>query len=417
MLKRISSSDLRVGMFIEEFCGSWMDHPFWRARFLVMDDEQLDRVRQSGVSELWIDASKGLDVDGEKAKVAVADRDAANARIEAQLKHMAAEAERKAKQPQDLDSELQKASKIFRESRKVVVDMFGEARMGSVRSTTAAGAVVDNIADSVARHPTAMIGLARLKTADDYTFMHSMAVCALMVSLARTLDFDEEQVRVAGMAGLLHDVGKAQIPLSILNKAGTLDEEEWKAMRSHPERGALMLRGTDGVTEAVLDAVLHHHEKIDGSGYPHHLPGEQISVLAKMAAVCDVYDAITSDRPYKPGWQPTIAVRKMTEWVGHFDNTLFKAFVRTVGIYPIGSLVRLKSQRLAVVVDHDPTHLLQPTVKAFFSLRSKMYIQPTLVKLDRETSGDKIVGFEDPAAHGITRLEDIWVPPDAVLPA
>jgi putative nucleotidyltransferase with HDIG domain len=247
--------------------------------------------------------------------------------------------------------------------------------------------------------------------------MHSMAVSALMVSLARTLDFDEDKVRIAGMAGLLHDVGKAQVPLAILNKAGTLDDEEWKTMRSHPERGHAMLRETGGVTPAVLDAVLHHHEKIDGSGYPHKLPGAQITELARMTAICDVYDAVTSDRAYKPGWQPTVAVRKMTEWVGHFDATMFKAFVRTVGIYPIGSLVRLKSQRLAVVIDHDPAHLLQPTVKAFFSLRSKMHVAPEVVRLDKANNGDRIVGFEDPAAHGITRLDDLWVPPKAAMAA
>ena len=139
--------------------------------------------------------------------------------------------------------------------------------------------------------------------------------------------------------------------------------------------------------------------------------------IAKMAAVCDVYDAVTSERPYKCGWQPTAAIRKMTEWTGHFDSTIFKAFIKTVGIYPVGSLVRLKSQRLAVVVDHDPTHLLQPTVKAFFSLRSKMYIAPILLKLDKPDSGDRIVGFEDPAVHGITRLEDLWIPPKAALAA
>lgn len=402
-------------MFIEEFCGSWMDHPFWRERFVVTDTHLLGRIRDSGVREVWIDSAKGVDTEAEKGKVAF--RDSANAKIERQLKSMAAEAERAGRDRIGLDGELERASKILGNSRKVVVDMFEEARMGSIRGTDAARSVVDSISESISRHPMAMIGLARLKSADDYTFLHSIAVCALMVSLARTLGLDEQSVRIAGMAGLLHDVGKAQIPLSILNKSSTLDEEEWQLMRSHPERGRAMLRGTSGLMPEVLGAVLHHHEKIDGSGYPHRLAGDQITELAKMTAVCDVYDAVTSDRPYKRGWQPTIAVRKMTEWVGHFDNNIFKAFVRTVGIYPIGSLVRLKSQRLAVVCDHDPAHLLRPTVKAFFSLRSKMYIAPTLVKLHKPHTDDAIVGFDDPAIHGMTGLEELWIPPNAALPA
>jgi len=412
LLRRISVADLRVGMHIEEFCGSWMDHPFWRARFVLDNEPDLRRIQESGVTEVWINTSKGLDVPS--AKTGAQGREAADALIEQRLKTVAAGPAPKPQRRVDQEVEHERAARIFAESRKVVVGVFAEARIGRVRDTGQAAAVVDNIAESVARHPTAMIGLARLKNADDYSFMHSMSVAALMVALSRTLGFNEEQVRIAGMAGLLHDVGKAQIPLSILNKPGNLDDDEWKAMQSHPERGHSMLVETVGVTPQVLDAVLHHHEKVDGSGYPHRLRAEKISQLAKMSSVCDVYDAVTSDRPYKDGWQPTVALRKMTEWAdGHFDDTIFKAFVKTVGIYPVGSLVRLQSQRLAVVVDQDPTHLLQPTVKAFFSLRSKMHIPPTLVHLGKASNNDRIVSHEDPADHGLTRVDEIWVAPTA----
>jgi len=349
-------------------------------------------------------------------QVPVVDRQCADAQVESRLKTVQAKPAERLARSADMNSELERASRIFQESRRHLTSMFDEARLGSLGSTDRVDAVVDNIADSVARNPMAMIGLSRLKSADDYTFMHSMAVSAMMVALARTLGWDETRVRDAGMSGLLHDVGKAQIPIAILNKPGTLDDVEWKTMRSHSERGHAILCETRGVTPAALDAVMHHHEKIDGTGYPHRLTGEQISDLAKMAAVCDVYDAVTSERPYKCGWQPTAAIRKMTEWTGHFDSTIFKAFIKTVGIYPIGSLVRLKSQRLAVVVDHDPAHLLQPTVKVFFSLRSMVHIEPILVKLDKAREGDTILGFEDPQAHGLTHFNDLWVPPGTKVP-
>jgi putative nucleotidyltransferase with HDIG domain len=414
LLKRIPSSDLRVGMFVEEFCGSWMDHPFWRARFAINGPADLEKIRSSGVSEVWIDASKGADVAVDQ--VPVVDRQAADAQVQTRLDAVQARPAERLARSADLQSELERASKIFQESRRHVTSMFDEARLGTLAATDRVEAVVDNIADSVARNPMAMIGLSRLKSADDYTFMHSMAVSAMMVALARTLGFDEARVRDAGLSGLLHDVGKAQIPASILNKPGTLDDVEWKTMRSHSERGHAILSETRGVTPGALDAVMHHHEKIDGTGYPHRLTGERISELAKMAAVCDVYDAVTSERPYKCGWQPTAAIRKMTEWTGHFDSTIFKAFVKTVGIYPVGSLVRLKSQRLAVVVDHDPAHLLQPTVKIFFSLRSMVHIEPMLVKLDKAREGDQILGYEDPEAHGFTHFNDLWVPPGTKVP-
>ncbi len=414
MLKRIAASDLRIGMYVEEFCGSWMDHPFWRAHFLLDAPADLETIISSGISEVWIDAAKGIDVD--PAEPVTIAQPPADSPVEKPLKSASAKTGERPARTADMSSELQRASRIFQESRNTVASMFDEARLGGLRSTDQASAVVDDIANSVSRNPNAMIGLARLKSADDYTFMHSMAVSAMMVALARALGWDEPRVREAAMAGLMHDVGKAQIPLAILNKPGSLDDTEWVTMRSHPERGRAILEETRGITKATLDAVLHHHEKMDGTGYPHRLAGDAIPVLARMAAVCDVYDAITSNRPYKGGWQPTDAIRKMTEWTGHFDNPIFKTFVKAVGIYPVGSLVRLKSQRLAVVIDHDPAHLLQPTVKVFFSLRSMVHIEPVVVKLDKTRESDLIQGFEDPATYGFTHFNELWLPPGAKVP-
>jgi putative nucleotidyltransferase with HDIG domain len=403
VLKRVPTESLRVGMFVQEFCGPWIDHPFWRERFVIADEADLGTIIDSPIREVVIDSSKGLDVDA--AQGAPADRSGPDAPPPAARPTAAAPRPRAF----DKEEELERAARIITDSREVVAMMFGEARLGGIGDVGEALAAVDNIADSVARHPMALIGLARLKSADDYTYMHSVAVSALMVALARTLRLSEDEVRVAGMAGLLHDVGKAQIPLEVLNKPGSLDDGEWNLMRSHPERGHRVLQDTKGAADPVLDAVLHHHEKIDGTGYPHRLPAGQIARLAGMTAVCDVYDAITSNRPYKAGWQPTVAIRKMKEWAGgHLDESLYKAFVKTVGIYPVGSLVRLQSQRLAVVIDHDPEHLLRPTVKAFFSLRSNMHIPPVQIALGMKSAADRIVGIEDPAAHGLSRVDEIW---------
>ena len=392
-------------MYVQEFCGSWVDHPFWRERFVVANAADLQTIRESPIDEVIIDVTKGIDV----VDSAAAPPAAREVPGEPSPRGAPKPASPPAPKPIDRDAELERASRIFSESRQVVATMFDEARLGGIRDLEQAGAVVENITESVTRHPVAMIGLARLKSADDYTFMHSVAVSALMVALARTLGFGEAQVRDAAMAGLLHDVGKAQIPLAILNKPGALDEKEWESMRSHPERGHRILQETRGASAESLDAVLHHHEKMDGTGYPHRLPGESIGQLARMAAVCDVYDAITSNRPYKSGWQPTVAIRKMTEWAGwHFDSAIFKAFVKTVGIYPVGSLVRLESRRLAVVMDHRPDNLLKPTVKVFFSLRANAYIAPIVLDLASRHCKDRIVGVEDPAEHRLQRVDEIW---------
>jgi len=237
-----------------------------------------------------------------------------------------------------------------------------------------------------------------------------VAVCALMVALARQLGLTAKETRDAGMAGLMHDLGKAMMPPAVLNKPGKLTDEEFRIIKTHPERGHQILVEGGGANDVVLDVCLHHHEKVDGSGYPHGLTDEKISVYAKMGAVCDVYDAITSNRPYKAGWDPAESLRKMTEWSkGHFDLRVFQGFVKSVGIYPTGSLVRLSSGRLAVVVEQSRESLLKPIVRAFYSTKSKVYLTPELIDLSRGSVAEKIAGVEDPVAWGLKDLEKFWM--------
>ena len=206
------------------------------------------------------------------------------------------------------------------------------------------------------------------------------------------------------MAGMLHDIGKMAMPLDVLNKPGKLSDDEYAVMRSHPERGHAILLGAGvAVSEAVLDVCLHHHEKMDGTGYPHRLAGEQISRLARMGAICDVYDAITSDRPYKTAWDASGSLARMAQWQGHFDTQILHAFVRTVGIYPLGSLVQLQSGRLGVVIEHNA-----PRLKLFYSTRTRAPIVPVELDLSSPQCSDRIVGREDPAAWGFSNLDTLW---------
>nr|WP_286675023.1 HD-GYP domain-containing protein [Pseudomonas subflava] len=403
VLKRIPVSDLMVGMYIHEFCGSWMDHPFWKGRFLLDSERDLQRVRESDVAEVWIDVAKGVDVAEGQASQTVAE-------VEAEAERRLQEAAQGSVAPAraSLDQEVRRALKLCAQAKAAVVQMFSDARMGQAIVLEHVTELVQEISDSVLRHPNALISLARLKTSDEYTYMHSVAVCALMIAMARQLGLSEEHVREAGEAGLLHDIGKMAIPDAILNKPGKLTDAEFGTMRSHPEAGARMLLDCRQISALVLDVCLHHHEKFDGSGYPHRLAGEQISLFARMGAVCDVYDAITSDRPYKKGWDPAEAIRKMAEWKGHFDPQLFQAFVKSLGIYPIGSLVRLESGRLGVVMEQHEKSLLTPRIKVFFSARSKMPIPQEVIDLAKLAGRDKIVGRESAEEWGFKHIEELW---------
>lgn len=402
MLKRIPVKHLKPGMYIHELCGSWMEHPFWRSAFLLDDPADLHRIVECGIHEVWIDTDKGADVISAEA-VDKADRDA---EVEREL---ARAATAPAPRPVSMKEELARAAQICSRSKEAVVSMFSEVRMGRAIDAEAAMPLVEEISQSVARNPGALISLARLKTADDYTYMHSVAVCALMLALARQLGLDEAQTRLAGLAGLLHDLGKALIPNEILNKPGKLSDEEFEIIKGHPAAGHQLLVEGSGADAVVMDVCLHHHEKVDGNGYPHHLKADQISLFAKMGAVCDVYDAITSNRPYKAGWDPAESIRRMVEWSkGHFDETIFQAFVRSVGIYPVGSLVRLESGRLGVVMEQGSKSLLQPRVRVFYSTRADAHIVPEIVDLARPGCADRIKGTEDPSRWHFRDLERFW---------
>ena len=287
--------------------------------------------------------------------------------------------------------------------------MFEEARMGKAVDVGGAKKLVEEITDSVARNPGALISLARLKTADDYTYMHSVAVCAMMVALAKQLSLGEEQTRLAGLAGLLHDLGKATMPMDVLNKPGKLTNEEFAIIRTHPQEGYRLLLTGNNVDAVVLDVCLHHHEKMDGSGYPEGLKGDGISLFAKMGAVCDVYDAITSNRPYKAGWSPAESLRRMAEWSnGHFDKAVFQAFVKCIGIYPVASLVRLESGLLGVVTENASANPLTPIVKTFYCTKRKERLYAKVLDLSKCGGRDKIVGWESPSNWNFPDLEEMW---------
>lgn len=407
MLRKIPTHQLRVGMFVHEVCGSWMSHPFWRSSFKLTDAKQRAQL-VAAVQEVVIDTAKGLDIETAGAPAVLDDVELVHADNQAEV-HLGDEAKAPAVAARFQD-EVVRASRIVAQSRTAMQSMFQDARLGKAVDAEHCLPLVDDITQSVTRNPGAIVSLARLKTSDDYTYMHSVAVCALMVALARQLGLSEAETREAGLAGLVHDLGKAMMPPDVLNKPGALTPEEFEIMKGHPQAGHRMLVEGKGVGPVPLDVCLHHHEKINGKGYPHGLKGEEISLFARMGAVCDVYDAITSNRPYKAGWDPSDSVQKMAQWArdGHFDERIFQAFVKSIGIYPTGSLVKLKSNRLAVVVEQGELSLLKPIVKVFYSINASEPIRPE--RLDLSKSTDQIVSRESPSAWGFTKLDELWLP-------
>lgn len=396
MLKKIAIAQVRIGMFVESVEGPWLKHSLWKSRFLIENSETLARVRDCGASECWIDVSRGADAVVAQSASA---RAPGVSRVAEQRKPM---------RRRSMADELQNAAHVINRSKATMTALFEEARMGRAIEAAACAPLVNDIVESIDRNATALISLSRLKSADEYTYMHSVSVCALMVALGRQLGLDDAACRDAGLAGLLHDLGKAKMPPEIINKPGKLSDDEFSVIKSHPVRGHEMLLESGVDNERVLDVCRHHHERVDGQGYPDKLTADELSLIARMSAVCDVYDAVTSNRPYKAGWDPADAIAQMASWKGHFDQKVLQTFIKAIGIYPTGSLVRMSSGKLAVVVEQNPRKLTAPKVKVFFSTNSGLPLTPKLIDLSESHVREKIVAREPPENWSFGYLNDLW---------
>jgi len=395
MLKKIDASQLKVGMYIQDLSCDWMTHPFARNRFLITSGDEIRKIVQAGIHDVVIDSAKGLDVQDAPTLAE------AQAATERELTAIATKPVTVTRV--SLGDELARAAGIRDEASTLVRTVMRDARLGKAIELDQVQPVVQNVTESILRNQGALIGLLRIKNKDDYTFLHSVSVCALMVAFCNSRGMDAELTRQAGLGGLLHDTGKALVPDAILNKPGSLTDEEFAVIRKHPQDGYDILRKTPGIGPIPLDITLHHHERRDGSGYPSKQAGDAISELAQMAAIVDVYDAITADRCYHKGMSAAAALRKIYEWSKfHFNVQYAQEFMRCVGIYPVGTMVMLESGRLGVVIEPHESNLLAPKVNVFFHAKRNVYIKPETVDLSRQGFGsDKIVGHESAAKWNV----------------
>lgn len=399
-IKKISVGQLRPGMYIHDINCSWLDHPFVGNSFAVQDEGRVREIAALGIREVYIDTRRGADVVDAVTEVEVQQA------IDAQLADIARE------QPEEilpvpLGAEVRRARELHGEANRIIRGLSQDIRLGKQIELEKVEPLVENMVDSIFRNQDALLPLARLKDHDNYTFQHSVSVCALLVSFGRSLGFSRDIIKELGIGGLLHDVGKARVPDNILNKPAKLTEAEFTKMKSHVVQSIIILQNTPGISQIALDVAGQHHERYDGSGYPNKLKAEEISLYGRMGAIVDVYDAISSDRVYHKGMPPTAALGRLLEWSRHhFDPELVKAYVKAVGIYPTGSLVRLDSGRLGVVLEQNADNMLKPKVQVIFHAEFKRYLQPEIE--DLSWNRDSISGAEDFATWGIDPKR--WLP-------
>lgn len=415
MLKRVKISDVELGMFVHKLEGSWFKHPFWKSRFLLEEADMLADLRASELSSVIIDTSKGRDLRPRTAGPALtqAPQPTSNSIVrpalgQQQRRFQSApaassnSAELRSTTPHSMGREFGLASRVVGRSQKVVSKVFLESRLGKSIKTAEIEPVIEDIFSSIQRQPHAFNGLMRCKRDIEQVYRHALSMSALMITLARQMKLSPDAIRQAGMAGLLKDVGIALVPDNENGQPTDLAAvHDADRTCDHTILGHDYLKLGGDLPEGVLEATLQHHERLDGSGYPQHLQGDDIGIMARMAAICDVYDDLVTDHQSHPGIEPSAAIEELLNAQGKFDPAILKQFIDALGIYPIGSVVRLRTNRLALVVNQDPADGARPLVRVFYSIGEKRLIRPQDIALAQCFGEDAIEGAADPAVYGI----------------
>lgn len=401
-LRKVPVDLLRPGMYVHDLQTGWLAHPFWRRRFVIKDERAIARLRRDAIDEVVIDVALGLDVDPATVPRSGDDTRQRFAALDRRFMDIARQRTEKLRDTVSIAEERWRVQFLQREALQTVHHLMDDIRLGRQVDVQRAEPMIEKMMRSVLRHQDALIPLLRLKDHDLYSYQHSVSVAAMAVALGVTLGMDEETLRQTALGALLQDIGKARIPETILDKPGRLNAIETRLVHRHVIDSQMILEDTPGVTDLMLEIVANHHERIDGTGYPHAIAGDRIPLHAQLAAIVDVYDAITSDRPYQRRTEPTEALRQLYGMANsHFREDMLQALIRTVGIYPAGSLVRLDNGHLAVVIEVNRDNLLKPRVQVMYDTRSNRYLQPYLLDLARRLDPPAIVGVESYSRWGI----------------
>ena len=385
MIKKIKVTQLKPGMFIHDFNCRWIEHPFFSKKLLIKDNRIISKMLKYGISEVYIDTARGSDVvDGLNEKEV-------GCSIQAGLKKIA-KTETEYIKHVPIHEELLRAKQIKNEAKSVIQRMMHDLKMGRQIKLEGVNSILDEMFDSISRNKDALLFLLRFREKDEYTYMHSVSVAALIIAFCNFLGLGREEINKAAIGGLLHDIGKMKIPLRILNKPDRLSEEEFREMKNHVIYGRNIVSHIKGIDPISLFIISEHHERYNGTGYPYALKGENISKFGQMAAIVDVYDAITSNRCYRKGIEPAEGIRKIYNWSNvYFKKELVHQFIKCVGIYPVGSLVRLESGLIGIVIESSE-NLLYPLVRVFYDTKRNRFISARNIDLSKH--GDRIVNYE-----------------------
>lgn len=405
MIRKLAINQLLPGMYVVDLHRHWLEHSFWRQKFMLRDAAQIARLVEEGITEVSIDTERGIDLPPVEPPPVIRNDD-----IE---RHFVSRLERLKAKPAtvSLGEERRRAARLIGEASATVADLMLAARGGREVDAARLEPIVGKMLESVLRNPDALAPLARLKQAEAYATEHAVATAALIIALGHQQGLPEPELEKLALGTMVKDIGQSAIDARLITKPGMLSQSEFAVVQSHVEEGLSVLQATVRLSETSVAVVLEHHERYNGCGYPYRMAGDEISPAGRMAAIVDTYDAMTSDRPYRPAISPSLALRQLYDQGGsQFDPELVAAFVRTVGIYPVGTLVLLESGHLAVVEEIHHDNILSPVVRVIYHAKRRQYVAPVQVDLARTIGNHygQIVRAETFERWGLSPLR--WQP-------
>jgi putative nucleotidyltransferase with HDIG domain len=367
MTKKIPVSELSLGMYVTELDRPWLDSPFLFQGFALESPDQLAALQEC-CEYVYVDESRGLDAQAGEAGEAVTDLTIPGVK-ETPARTSFRLAVRRV---------LEYRQKLYPHLQRVMED----ARLGQLMDTRETRIMVQQLVELVAVNPQAALWLTNLKDRHSHTADHCFNTAVLGVAFGAHLGMSKDLLEQVGLGALMHDVGKMRTPVNILDKPGVLTEDEFDILKKHPVDGYQMLRKQGGFGDAALEVVHLHHERVGGQGYPFGLKGEEIPLHARVVAVAEVYDDISSDRVYHDGIPAANCLNMMFHWAPRdFGEDLMQEFIRCIGIYPIGSLVELNTGALGIVMSSNPDSRLKPVVMLVRDREGRPYRRRPLLNL------------------------------------
>lgn len=400
MLKKIPISDLIVDMYVAEII-EISDRPMpKKKKGMIRDSRIISKFIEIGIEQVVIDTEKGLDtVDIESANDVKSQQEQFSQALEENLQEIGKQLSTSA---HSLALEWNNAKEIFRTSANIISQTILSIQSGEKINADYFDQAAKAISRSIMRNKDALTWLGKVRDQDSYLFEHSVNTATLMGIFAQAYGLPIIEVEECITGALLHDLGEAQVNQELLARSGPLSPAEYAEVKQHVKIGSQLIKHLPDISDISLKIVEEHHERMDGSGYPLGLKGDEISLHGRMFAIVDTYDAVTNKRCYKEAIPSSFGMRTLLELSKtHFDEALVHQFIKCMGVYPTGSLVRLNNTMLAVVIAQNFISPIKPLVKVIYSTKSSAYIEPKMIDLTKTTLDLKIDKYEDPADYKI----------------